>query len=315
MVWYNENDPEIVAWLKELRAEGIVPNGIIDERSIEDVKPSDCAETSHFFAGIGGWAYALELAGWPPDAPVWTGSCPCQPFSQAGKRGGFDDPRHLWPIWKKLIKKCRPSTIFGEQVAGNAGLEWLARVRSDLEAMGYAVGSADLCAASVGAPGIRQRLWWVADTKSDGWRRRGNGNQAGGRRPIQTPRSGTSGGMGDTNRKGLSSRKQTTEAARHRRSIIANGDACGMGHANKQGSQRRCDNTTKYSDQCAFGPTSPWSEFDLIPCADGKARRIESGSFPLAHGIPARVVRLRGYGNAIVPQVAAVFIKAFMSCE
>ena len=54
-----------------------------------------------------------------------------------------------------------------------------------------------------------------------------------------------------------------------------------------------------------------WSDFDLIPCADGKARRVESGTFPLAHGIPARVGKLRAYGNAIVPQVAAEFIAAF----
>jgi len=59
------------------------------------------------------------------------------------------------------------------------------------------------------------------------------------------------------------------------------------------------------------GGMSSWSRFDLIPCADGKARRIEPGLAPLANGIPARVVRLRGYGNAIVPQVAAEFVMAY----
>lgn len=277
MAWYNENDLQIAAWLRELQVEGLIPSGMICERSIEDIRPEECAETSHFFAGIGGWAYALQLARWPSDAPVWTGSCPCQPFSLAGKRKGFADPRHLWPAWKKLIAKCRPPTIFGEQVAGNDGRKWLDRVRSDLEAMGYAVGSADLCAASVGAPEIRQRLWWVAD--ATGQRRDGGESSA---REARRGRAQNCGGLGNTN---------------------------------GQGPQRWGDNASKHSGQCAFGPTSPWSEFDLIPCADGKARRIEPGSFPLAHGVPARVLRLRGYGNAIVPQVAAAFIKAFMSCE
>ena len=58
----------------------------------------------------------LEWAGW--EGPVWTGSCPCQPFSSAGLRAGSDDPRHLWPAWFRLIRECRPDTVFGEQVPG-----------------------------------------------------------------------------------------------------------------------------------------------------------------------------------------------------
>ena len=55
-----------------------------------------------------------------------------------------------------------------------------------------------------------------------------------------------------------------------------------------------------------------WSDADWLGCRDGKFRPVEPGTFPLANGIPARVGRLRGYGNAIVPKVAAEFIKAFM---
>lgn len=55
-----------------------------------------------------------------------------------------------------------------------------------------------------------------------------------------------------------------------------------------------------------------WGDADWIACADGKYRPVEPGSFPLAHGAPARVGRLRAYGNAIVPQVAATFIRAVM---
>jgi DNA (cytosine-5)-methyltransferase 1 len=155
--YYNENDSFAAEWLRQLEKAKCIAPGEIDERSILDVHPEDIGEgQAHFFAGIGGWSYALRLAGWPDDVPVWTGSCPCQPFSVAGKKKGVNDERHLWPVWYKLIRECRPSIVFGEQVASKAGRVWFASVRSDLEALGYAVGAADLCAAGVGAPHIRQ---------------------------------------------------------------------------------------------------------------------------------------------------------------
>ena len=104
------------------------------------------------------WPYALRLAGWPDDRNVWTGSCPCQPLSSAGQRKGHADERHLWPAFYSLIAECRPAIVFGEQVASKDGREWLAGVRADLEALGYACGAADLCAAGAGAPHIRQRF-------------------------------------------------------------------------------------------------------------------------------------------------------------
>ena len=162
-VYYNEVDHSAAEWLRALIARGLIPAGTVDERSIADVRPADLAgfDQCHFFAGIGGWPCALALAGW--QGPAWTGSCPCQPLSVAGQRRGDADQRHLWPAFQHLIAECRPATVFGEQVAGKAGREWLAGIRADLEAAGYAVGAADLCAAGVGAPHIRQRLYWVAD--------------------------------------------------------------------------------------------------------------------------------------------------------
>ena len=162
--YYNDNNPTNAEWLRALMSEGLLPDGEIDDRSIANVSPADLAgfDRCHFFAGIGGWQYALDLARWPDDRPVWTGSCPCQPFSVAGKGGGADDERHLWPELQRLISECRPSIALGEQVASKAGREWWWDVQTDLEGMGYAGASSDLCAASIGAPHIRQRLFFGA---------------------------------------------------------------------------------------------------------------------------------------------------------
>ena len=173
--YYNEFDPFAAAWLRELIFFGYIADGDVDERSIEDVTPDDLRGYTqcHFFAGIGVWSYALRNAGWPDDRPIWTGSCPCQPFSAAGKGGGFDDERHLWPAFFHLIQQCNPPVIVGEQVASKDGLAWLDLVRADLEGTGRAFAAADLCAAGVGAPHIRQRSWWLADAVNDGQRQYG----------------------------------------------------------------------------------------------------------------------------------------------
>jgi DNA (cytosine-5)-methyltransferase 1 len=165
--FYNEWDAKTAAWLRELCKQGHVTNGVVDERSITELRGEDLRGYGrvHLFAGIGGWDYALRLAGWPDDRPVWTGSCPCQPFSAAGKRKGQADERHLWPEMFRLIRECRPDTIFGEQVASAVGHGWIDGVFADLEGIGYTCGAVVLGAHSVGAPHMRQRLWWVADSQ------------------------------------------------------------------------------------------------------------------------------------------------------
>jgi len=291
--YYNENDPDAAAWLRELIRRGLIADGDVDDRSIEDVGADDIAGYSqhHFFAGIGGWSYALRLAGWPDDRPVWTGSCPCQPFSVAGKRAGTDDYRHLWPEFARLISECRPSVVFGEQVASPDGREWLAGVRADLEGMDYAVGAADMCAAGVGAPHIRQRLYWMAIA---------HGNERGGER-LHVQSRATRQGSADTDRRSAAGRVGHTVCAR------LEGHAGNVGNGRESGRQPE-DPTGPVAP--AGGRSNAWSRY-VIACDDaGDARRIEPGLVPLAHGIPARVVRVRGYGNAIVPQVAAAFIKA-----
>lgn len=172
--YYNEFDPKAAAWLRELIKAGHIAPGDVDERSIVDIRPSDLIGYTqcHFFAGIGVWSYALRRAGWPDDRPIWTGSCPCQPFSAAGKGAGFDDERHLWPHFHWLISQCRPDVVFGEQVASKDGLGWFDLVQTDMEGTGYACGAVDTCAAGFGAPHIRQRLYWVAHAYDKGSQRR-----------------------------------------------------------------------------------------------------------------------------------------------
>lgn len=181
--YYNEIDPYAAQWLRNLIVAGHIADGDVDERSIVDVHPDDLKGyvQCHFFAGIGGWSYAARLAGWPDDRPLWTGSCPCQPFSVAGKGLGFSDPRHLWPWWQNLIEKRKPATLFGEQ--SSAAAQWIVLVRGELETMGYAVGALPIEAASAGAKHHRDRWWFVADAEWD-------------EQPRKEPRGGASGRVG-----------------------------------------------------------------------------------------------------------------------
>ena len=455
MHYYNEIDKTAVAWLRNLIGAGLLPEGDVDERSIRDVQASDLAPYTqcHFFAGIGGWPLALALAGWPTTEPVWTGSCPCQPFSTAGRQGGEADRRHLWPEFQRLIAECRPATVFGEQVASKAGRAWLSGVRTDLEALEYGVGASDLCAASIGAPHIRQRLYWVGH--SDGERRKGEPVRilkrrsqqasakttrpstsnwlahsdgygaerrqpqywAGGRvepdstqsglahsisEPVRAEPRGVGGtattepsqgvqrqrtgsyaghssapsGLADTQRSGLmdatprngehdakgrpqwdapldqrepsqgrsdeggmahsygvgspsnardyGEERSVSEAQcqpEHSASISGRGSTASpwrVAHADGKGQQGGIPRGTHQEGQDInrlagrHGTASPWADSVSIPCLDGKERRTQSGVRPLADGVSGRVGQLRAYGNAIVPQVAAEFIMAYM---
>lgn len=164
MVYYNEFDEDIARWLKELIAEGVLPKGDVDTRSIVEVKPSDLKGYTqcHFFAGIGGWTWALKLAGIPEDFNIWTGSCPCQPFSVANSRfsKGLDDERNLWGYFFNLIKECSPAMVVGEQVEAAIPKGWLDIVKGNLESEDYAFGCSVLSASLTGAPHLRRRLYW-----------------------------------------------------------------------------------------------------------------------------------------------------------
>ena len=400
--YYNEHEPYAVEWLRNLIKQGLIADGEVDGRSIVDVRADDLGKFTqcHFFAGIGVWSYALRLAGWPDDRPVWTGSCPCQPFSAAGKGAGFADERHLWPEFHRLISECHPPVVFGEQVASKDGLGWLDTVQSDMEASGYAIGAADLCAASVGAPHIRQRLWFVgerlADAQGQRYVQREVGDEGGPQRAAgggrqdeglrQSGPSGASGdgglanaaldgrrqgiedggrlrggdraegsarrsaidsdlfgGLGHHHHQGLEGQRRGHQAEAGRlgavRPVAETGELGGLEHASGLGRERGQASAPGHDDdgpapgrqegEHGAGLASPhrlhqdgarpadghWRAADWLHCRDGKWRPVEPGTFPLAHGAPARVGRLRAYGNAIVPQVAAEIIQSFMECR
>ena len=518
--YYNEFDPHAAEWLRNLIAAGLIAGGDVDERDIREVQADDLRGyvQCHFFAGIGGWSHALRLAGWPDDEPVTTGSCPCQPFSSAGKRKGTDDERHLWPEFRRLISECRPSVVFGEQVASKFGRQWLggdarlqrlldreavvgvlqrqdflgrlsdevqgllsisracaqgknpcgealggsptvappeprcstsesrglsgqatrsavraqpvyhpedhrtrrmsvdgytlqprwrpvlgqpvsgsdrqqqgvhtgehtgsavlhqrngkylgrkqncrdcqrhyggeaqslgrladapgvrieaatehddlAGVRADLEDLGYAVGAADLCAASCGAPHIRQRLFWVADAlpagRAEGWAGAGNGSSAGCGASRGLADDASQGRAEQPGRHGRENGRPAEEPGRLR-------DAGRLGFAEGQRRHYGSDDTDaaergqiEAGTPGTDGGGNFWSDSILIPCSDGRARRTQPGLQPLVDGLPFRLADgrtvegasraklLMGIGNAIVPQVAAEFIKVFMECR
>ncbi|HHA2785308.1 TPA: DNA cytosine methyltransferase [Stenotrophomonas maltophilia] len=343
MNYYSEWDPYAAQWIRNLIDAGLIPPGHVDTRSITDVQPSDLAgyRQCHFFAGIAGWSHAARLAGWPDDRELWTGSAPCQPFSVAGKGKAQDDDRHLWPHFLRLIRARRPAVVMGEQVAAAVGKNWLDGVSADLEAEDYACRAVVVPACAVDAPHRRDRLWFVAHangarsaaglpTSTRGHEGlAGIADHGGGECVGAAGRSPHCGPVADADRL----------ASRHGCAI--NG-GCDQGSgaepwAGSGGSVGGCDvadtiderfsrervllrpeeagrhagGISEAARRCAG---SQWSSASWLIGHDGKARRFEPSIRLLAHGVPGRMGRLRAYGNAIVPEVAAEVIGAYMDC-
>jgi DNA (cytosine-5)-methyltransferase 1 len=400
---YIEIDAYCRDWLRNLIAADLIcPGDVVGD--ILDVRPRDLDRYNqvHAFAGIGIWSGSLRDAGYRDTDHVWTGSCPCQPFSAAGQRGGFADERHLWPAFFHLIEQCRPPKVFGEQVASPDGLQWLDLVSSDLEGAHYAIGAADLCAAGItmaagetevgqptlewirgavqscpdpflaaelrdyadwfdreagiGPAHIRQRLCWMAHAEPQHNGRRSSGaatwveltdigSTSGvayadeGQRGRIADRQGcepdraTTGRqqrdgelepgraverLGISDRSGWAQRREPAEAMGHGRSAVTAGGVhiergpdSVVGVAHDAGSQGRSEHRDG-ADQRPARPSSlaGWIRADWIICTDGKARPIEPGTFPLAHGQSNRVGRLRAYGNAMHRAKITQFILA-----
>lgn len=239
---YTDIDPACCVWLRELIAGGHLPPGDVLCKSIVEMNADDVRgyRQVHFFCGIGGWALALAWAGY--DGPCWTGSCPCQPFSAAGKRGGVADERHLWPEFYRLIRACNPPAVFGEQVPDDG---WMERAALDLQAEGYGVRAAVWDARVFGCPQPRRRYYFAADPRLPG-----------------------------------------VEGLEPRRGA------------------------------CFAGPWGWCGEADMRAIAESPFVAGDRWPQPLLRavddGVSERVGIIKGGGNAIVPQVAAEFVKSYM---
>ena len=330
--YYNEHDPYAAKWLRNLIAAGHIAPGDVDTRSIREVTADDLRPYTqcHFFAGIGVWSHALRRAGWRDDWPVWTGSCPCQPFSAAGQQKGFDDDRHLWPVWHRLIRERRPPVVLGEQVA--SALQWLDLVSTDMEASGYAFAAADLCAAGFGGAHIRQRLYFAGvddrqQPRLEG--HAGDGNGGGGWPGTAGPAAEAScaGGLADTapelddwsRNAGPGRRSEHSDSSAVSGLADTKLNQCEQVRENAGGSrggsgtqgldERSADRS---NERRPHAPMLGRHPADWLFCRDGKWRPVEPGTFPLADAPAARVGRLRAYGNALDAETATQFVGAVM---
>jgi DNA (cytosine-5)-methyltransferase 1 len=198
-----------------------------------------------------------ELAGDPdrnvPDCDILTAGYPCQPFSLAGKRGGSEDDRHIWPHILQIVASKRPAWCVFENVYGHLTLG-LDQVLSDLEVEGYATRPFIVPACGVDAPHKRDRIWIIAKN------------------------------MGDTSR----SRQQRYNGR-------------GSGKEPENGCQDVADtDDAGRKEQRWPQPAQP--KHQAPQCGSGWLPEPAVGR--VAHGIPRRVDRLKGLGNAIVPQIA-----------
>jgi DNA (cytosine-5)-methyltransferase 1 len=309
--WYNEIDPQAAEWLRELIRRNAIAPGVVNETSIENISPADIAGARrvHLFAGIGAWDYALQVAGWPTGWPVWTGSCPCQPWSKIGKLQRTGDSRELWPHMLRLLRECRPDVVFGEQVPNAIKHGWYDRMSADMEEIGYSVGAIVLGAHSAGAPHIRPRLYWVAircgvqtspvldHPNGEGLERQSRNEHDTQRQDRKiTQRSGAAGHVAATGGQGDATQVGALPLLRGGILVQRPPDACERLQLRGGRPEQR---------NCIF---DAWTNSDLRGFSVGGFRRVEPGVSPLVTRSASHVGRLRGYGNSIVPQTAAIVI-------
>ena len=228
-----------------------------------------------------------------------TGGFPCQPFSVAGKRLGKADDRAIWPEMLRVIREAKPAWIIGENVAGIVTME-LDNILSDLEGIGYAAWPLVIPACAVDARHRRDRVWIIARRNvedSAGERSRGESGNAlhEGRGASEAGGTGIPQATGRQNGSAIGDDWTTGQDVAHADSPRVQGQRgklAAFGEA-RQGRQSAAPNSNAGDQR---GEACRW-----LP--EPELGRV-------AHGIPHRAHRLRGLGNAIVPQVAEEIIRA-----
>jgi len=205
-----------------------------------------------------------------------TGGFPCQPFSVAGKQRGKDDNRYLWPEMLRVIREARPAWIIGENVAGIVNLA-LDTVCADLEAEGYEVEPIIIPACAVDAPHRRDRVWILAHASC--------------KQPEER--------INNRREKGSYSKSSGSGKSVSKSENVANAIQQGrQGRIQRRENQERED----FEGHAGCGGSARGESGEAVWPTEPDMGRV-------AHGVPNRVAKLRGLGNAIVPQVAAEIIR------
>lgn len=217
-------------------------------------------------------------------ATLLTGGFPCQPFSRAGERRGAEDHRYLWPEMLRVISEARPAWVLGENVAGIVTME-LDRVLPDLEGEGYAVQALVIPACAVDAKHRRDRVWIVGHTEERTERAGLSASESGEQRRRRSGDADSKEDVADAPRIQQGWQEQWAEWKRVRKCGESIGMDTGCSLLQGRGTEK----------------SAQW-----LPEPD--VGRV-------AHGVPFRVDRLKGLGNAIVPQVAYEIIKEIAKTE
>ncbi|WP_340298259.1 DNA (cytosine-5-)-methyltransferase [Bacillus velezensis] len=250
---------------------------------------------------------------------IISGGFPCQPYSIAGKRSGTEDDRDLWPEMFRIIKELRPTWVVGENVANFANME-LDRTLFDLESAGYKGQSFIIPACAVDAKHRRDRTFVVAYSGSFGrMERKGQPEkiQQSGKEQLQREKSSES--FLSKSLYGGDQAFSDTYSERLRRTGTEQQTAgfTGEGEAIPDTSCERCDQVEQHDGRrtasekavCQVG------EYSLKPRGGESRWAAEPDVGRVAHGVPDRVDRIKGLGNAVVPQQIYPIFKAIMDQE
>jgi DNA (cytosine-5)-methyltransferase 1 len=273
---------------------------------------------------------------------ILTGGFPCQPYSQAGKRLGKEDDRHLWPEMLRAIREIQPRWVVGENVLGlvnwNGGLVF-DEVQADLENEGYIVQPYVLPACAVNAPHRRDRVWFVAYSEGERNRQQSIINRGKRIQPDCNGRTrmgkqysniGGDGATSDTNNNGHESRNGNRKGQNRWES---GSEGIGQRFLDKTkplSASRNASNPNSIGLSCEGRPTGMgWERLGIDNAQDNRGGWE---NFPTQSpicggddGLPAeldgitfskwRQESVKAYGNAIVPQVAHQIFKAIEQYE